>query len=1077
MHDCPFKFQEEMLNRVVPLTVLRPPKHRDRTKEILNNLPFVERLKLCMMQAWCVPDVYPFCFFGSMRIGSHGIPPIFSALTAARPPLNVDRLREYLSVEQTINLPKEIIIFDDERNHRMYLPPNILRPSQHEFSVIENDSSFDISLHPPQGQASQSQANTGVIDSDAGNTSSDDDDGHDGNDVQTRSPSPAPGGRDDHPACQLIPDFQPGRDGLGAVDGRFKKMNSYRKPWELDNQDFLDHINIHKTQFFDIVQKQSGCQDRRSELNIFSEVFLWMLKLTKGLSNALIRSMFALNSEEVARQIFIRQNIFYYLHNVNIPSIVAPDGSVNNAERRKLYDQCYAGMSPLHRRLAANIRDPSGRNRRCVIINVDGSYIDIEGMSDIEHQKFFFYPPRSGHVVKFLNFTSMDGKILMLIPITTSSSPSGGDGFQIQKCVGLEDNGPSESSIRTLLAGDDENFVCMVSDAGFVVRLRNQPTQIRDCPNLTELCKEHDAVHLHTSTTFEPYILEKDQNGMFHKVEIGSGPEQIPDTGLASKKTQIENTIKFTRLLRMVQENVHASLKKTFAFFDAKKFSNTYLKPFSKAQQKWYKFPRSHEYIPKLSVFLVVGCSLLNEIHPGYRPLYLSEEDQEPMADCIIQRMSLENPLLYEDLWPLNFNARNEGNEWSSVKVAILEYVNEDFLHFPLPLNDEFRKAAIFLVGGIHALLKTNEVLTYINKLHYKDSNISPEELIRRCSAFPVDMVILYSKIKTPEDFVPTDETPRWIPDWWNEELFGEWHDCTVAKCRIPPSMKSATSGSNFHNVVICYGDEPSNRLGLLPPFDKIYGWRCLNCPAKTGSVAMDRHCATLLCALAFRHTYISKARHATVLNPVALDCRQGMTIMPPSDHSADIPVNIPRHSVDSRSNNPFYPGEFWNISSMKSLILLFVGRAPSTTTGGAPQTRNTTSVTRGTMSASAMVTAAPTSPSSTTISIASPILPPSPSSTTISIVSPSAAPSPSSTTISIVSPTAPNSPSSSTISIVSPSASPGPSTLMPSPVGLTSAPAIVTSSLATTASASVSAAAPTPSSSATSTNTSLSGL
>lgn len=895
-----------MLTRTIPPTILRPPKHREGTKEILNSLPYIERLKLCKMQGWCVPDVYPFCFFGNTRIGPHGIPPIFSSLTAAQRPLNVDGLKEYLSVEQNISLPKEIIIFDEERQQRLYLPPNVLRPSPHEFSFTESDTSFSVSLHPQS-----SVANTGIMDNDIRDNSRSDDDDNDA-DVQMRSSSPPPVGGGSHPACQLIPDFQPGRDGLGAVDGRFKKMNSYRKPWEMDNQDFLDHINIHKTQFYDLVNKQAGSHGKRCDLNIFSEVFLWMLKLTKGLSNALLGSMFDLNSEEVARQVFIRQNMFYYLHNVNIPNIVAHDGSVNHAERRKLYQQCYAGMSPLHRRLAAKIRDPTGRNRRCVFINVDGSYIDIEGLSDIELQKFFFYPPRSGHVVKFLNFTTMDGKIVMLIPITTSQSPASGDGFLVQRFVGLEDDGPSESTIRTLLQGDDEFFVCMVSDAGFCVRLRNQPTQIRDCPNLTQLCKEHGAVHLHTSTTFEPYILVKDDNGMFYKVEIGDGEDQIPVANLDTKKTIIENTIKFTRFLRMVQENVHASLKKTLAFFDAKKFSNKYLKPFSKAQQKWYKFPRSHETIPKLSVFLVVGCSILNEIHPGYRPLYLNEEDQVPMADCIIQRMSMENPLLYEDMWPLDFTARNEGNEWSSVKVAILEYVNEDFLHFPLPLNDEFRRAAIFLVGGIHALLKTNEVLTYINKLYLKDSNISPEEVLRRCSAFPDHMEILYSKIETPGDFVPTEETRKWIPDWWDEEIFGEWHDCTVAKTLIPPSMKSATVRSNFHNVVICYGNEPSDRLGLLPPFDRIYAWRCLNCPAKIGSVAMDRHCATFLCALAFRQTYSSKARLATVLNPVAPDCRQGMTIMPPTDHSAHIPANIPRKRDDrARSNNPFYQGKF----------------------------------------------------------------------------------------------------------------------------------------------------------------------
>ena len=84
-------------------------------------------------------------------------------------------------------------------------------------------------------------------------------------------------------------------------------------------------------------------------------------------------------------------------------------------------------------------------------------------------------------------------------------------------------------------------------------------------------------------------------------------------------------------------------------------------------EQRKYKLPDSHKRIPKLSVYTVVACSLLNEIHPGYRPLYLREEDQEPMADNILLRMSVENPLLYEEIWPVSFmgaGARDRG-DWS----------------------------------------------------------------------------------------------------------------------------------------------------------------------------------------------------------------------------------------------------------------------------------------------------------------------------------------------------------------------------------------------------------------------------
>ena len=424
----------------------------------------------------------------------------------------------------------------------------------------------------------------------------------------------------------------------------------------------------------------------------------------------------------------------------------------------------------------------------------------------------------------------MDGKIVGLIPISTSQSPASGDGFIFQIFVGLEDDGPSENYLRMLLGEDEEYFVCAVSDAGFVVRLRNGPTQVRDLPNMSQLCDEEGAVHLHTSTKYDPYLLMKDDNGMLCKAPFDE-----------EKKTLVENTIKFTRLLRMVQENVHASLKKIFAFLDAKKMSNSYLKPFSRTEQRKYKLPDSHKRIPKLSVYTVVACSLLNEIHPGYRPLYLREEDQEPMADNILLRMSVENPLLYEEIWPVSFTgagARDRG-DWSMVQVAFLEYVNEHFLGFPIPAEADVQRLAPLLAGGVHNLLKTSEVLTYINK----DTNLTPEELITRCEAFPDHMEVFYTKIEAPADYVSSEANPVWVPDWWDEEKFGEWPGpMTLARCLIPPTMKSATQRVNFHQVVIAFGASPSDRLGQPPPFNQVYCWHCFQCPAKCGSLSMDRH-------------------------------------------------------------------------------------------------------------------------------------------------------------------------------------------------------------------------------------------
>ena len=133
-----------------------------------------------------------------------------------------------------------------------------------------------------------------------------------------------------------------------------------------------------------------------------------------------------------------------------------------------------------------------------------------------------------------------------------------------------------------------------------------------------------------------------------------------------------------------------------------------------------------------------------------------------------------------------------------------------------------------------------------------------------------------------------------------------------IVKCKIPPSYKSATSPANFHTVVIIFGAEASDSLGLRPPYDQIYWWKCFRCPALNGTDSMDRHLAALLQGLSFKHFYTSTAKTVNMLNTVANTNRQTTQVLPPSQHSTDIPDGIERRSRDTRQMrgglaNPLY--------------------------------------------------------------------------------------------------------------------------------------------------------------------------
>ena len=233
----------------------------------------------------------------------------------------------------------------------------------------------------------------------------------------------------------------------------------------MDDEDIRKLINITKVQFYDLVVKQAGAQQHEDPqgLNIFSEVLLFMLKITKSLPFRILEVLFVLQSHQHGVEIFKKQLLFYYFNNCNIPAIITPAGVTNALELEKLYQMARDSMGPFFRTLMSSMRDPSGRDRVCVLLNIDGTYFDLQGSGDVEYSKFLFYGPRNGSVAKFLNITTISGKIIAVLPICSSQSPSSGDGYLVQRLVGLEDDGPSENYLRVLLSGNSNFFVVLVT--------------------------------------------------------------------------------------------------------------------------------------------------------------------------------------------------------------------------------------------------------------------------------------------------------------------------------------------------------------------------------------------------------------------------------------------------------------------------------------------------------------------------------------------------------------------------------------------------------------------------------------
>ena len=1015
-HNCRFQYNDLYCRQhgIVPV-VLNLPPNSEETGDILSQLCKEDLVKLCTLQGWCLPSVYPFCFPYKQRSGRHGTVPLFESLTASQN--SVKLLKKMVKISTEVKLPKNILLKDISRNVTALLTPNILTPPSEHFDVTESSEYFfvravttdmgddddkpatdisdkdsdddsdasdvmyacyrpfppsqdmdeydlpsplyaaqyvfqdtDLSESPrhtvlngdggvgdtvtgpayddtavndvdgndndslyDDNSASFARSRQGGGGGDDGGDGGDDDgdgsdnggeadngDGDHGDDYTPRNRDNDSGDdtqSDDQPSTPHF-NFPPGIDGMGARSIEQRQAASFfRQPWQFPD-DSIQALTRHtKQQFFDLVQTCRGAHAKSSKLNEYAECLLFVMKLCHQVSFHVISVLFALPSKGSTSDVFYRQLSHQYRTNSNIPSIIQ-NGVTNEEEVAKLLHNSYENTPQFHKTLLQDFEDPSGRGRIPVGLNVDATYFDIESSDDIEFQKHMYYGPRAGHTVKVLNFTDLSGKFVGLLPVASSQSPSSGDGLLISKHIDLQDSSDSGKYVRSILRGNERYFVICITDAGFVVSVPNRPAQAQG-PSLATVCVEEHAVLLHTSASHERFHLMKTPAGSIRKVDWTAG-----------NATLDENVVKFVRLLRKTQEQAHAGLKGMFKIFNMRNLWNSVLLPFTPHQlQRFNLSPALFKDMPKLNFIATVCCSIFNKVHPGFLPLSMDQVEQSRRASSLLSRLFLENPLLHPDIWPINLTAGRRDAAWTEISFRDLE--TNDIIGFPKLNSDSINPTALDLVSGPHALKKADSVLTYMHQLLIKDSNLTREQASAVLQNFPSDWKVQFLDLSTPSDFEPSEHMPRYCPPWWNVEQFGEWHDMRIVRCHIPPSFKTATTRSNFHWTVICFGRDPSARLGLLSPYDLIYCWRCFKCPSLNGSMSMDRHCAALLKALSFPHEYHATAKPVNILNTVAVSRRQTTDILPPS-LSVDIPSGIqnPRRSRNTRLSgrvNPLY--------------------------------------------------------------------------------------------------------------------------------------------------------------------------
>ncbi len=942
---CQFRFDPSIHNIRDYCVLTRPPNYA-QTSLILRQLTLADKIKMCRLNKWAIPNLWPLVFPRNLR----PIPPIISEMTASKESTNI--LRGLLRTESEVSLPRKILLVDTEQHIQSVLPPRYLTPGtifltrttadniivspgiiiipilyfKHLhlciLSVVQTpvnddvDSDDDIQFQNidevtfnirGQFQPGQYQSSSNPLDDTLPDvsqspvdTSSDTLVGSNMGDVDPRYTLSAA-------LRALLPnDWNPGIDGMGTLSSAHAKNTMFRRPWEFHPSLIRSLTRMSKEEFFQFVESSIGSRTKPGELNLFSESLMMLMKLAHDVPYDMLGGLFGL-SPPGAQTVVYRQLMHQYLHQTNIPCILRPDGSVNQAEVEKLFQSAYDNTQDFYKTF--NFVDPLSLGRIGVFLNIDASYLFTQNSSDIELQKSIFCLFKAGHVFKWFTITDLLGKVQGICPAATSNTPSSGDKSIIARYIQLEDNSPAGQYIRTIMKGTNRFFPIWVVDSGFVAHVPNAPRETRDLDGLVELCLRHGALIIHPSNVHDLYHLFINDRGLLEKVPRAE-----------DRPTLDEATVKFTRLLRYKQEMSFGAEKRMFKIIGAKHIPNSLIEPLSPTFMKIFRVPECFADTPKITFIATVCMSLYNQIHAGYKLLFFDTTEHEiQAAENMMRRIQAgENPLLH-NVFGIRFESRARG-PWSQHSFG-------DFSGPTNPLNipkitlNEVNPTAIQMVSGPHAINRAMSVLTYCSQIHVKQNQITGDEATNIIQSFPTFHKVESLRVDTR-------------PDHWEDDLFGPFQPVTFVRSLMPPTHRSISSPQNFHMCVIAFGDVGNNRLGLIPPFDRVLYWYCYGCPSLNALCSMDRHLAALIMGLSFQDLFKSTAKNVRILNPVALETNQCLVSLPMMQQSREIPQQVGRRTRDRRQSdtNPLYVyGD-----SQRSTSLVSPRRARSTLQGRA---------------------------------------------------------------------------------------------------------------------------------------------
>jgi hypothetical protein len=200
-----------------------------------------------------------------------------------------------------------------------------------------------------------------------------------------------------------------------------RPKNIFIEPWKASREEIEHFAGCSIEKFWRYVERFKHKEHMLSYkgLHLVTKVLLYRIHMRHNYAFKSLASMFFLPSESTTNKIFWEIATLDYATGLRIPRFwtsPAAAATENDEEKCQIFEEIWEMGTPFSKRLSSYFKDPTGRNRKPVVFNIDSMKLQIQKSSDFHFQKRSYANYKSSNFILYSDDTP--SIIIMLSQVT-----------------------------------------------------------------------------------------------------------------------------------------------------------------------------------------------------------------------------------------------------------------------------------------------------------------------------------------------------------------------------------------------------------------------------------------------------------------------------------------------------------------------------------------------------------------------------------------------------------------------------------------------------------------------------------